>query len=173
MSSITEPQSSKGSNVGKQFLLVICSLFIVLFCSKISVYNEWLNARIFKFYSIFRNEQFVDKTDEERKASYYGTSYKVCQMVKTNLAKLGETDKIVLVEPNEYIQKTAGFSMPEPVVFYYYTGGIQSVITTSPQVNKASYFLHISAKNMELLKIKSPQELQTILLKYKSYSNSL
>jgi hypothetical protein len=79
---------------------------------------------------------------------------------------------VILFEPNSYYRDSLhiypNIRAPEPAVFYYYTG-LQGVWTNSPDVTKANFLLRISKKGAGLDTIKSPQQLQEILARYKKY----
>jgi len=80
---------------------------------------------------------------------------------------------VILFEPNSYYRDSLhiypNIRAPEPSVFYYYTG-LEGVWTNSPDVTKSNYLVRITKKGASLDTIKSQQQLQEILARYKKYS---
>jgi hypothetical protein len=58
--------------------------------------------------------------------------------------------------------------MPEPAVFYYYTG-LEGVWINSPDAVNANYLVRFTSKGVTLDLIKTPEQRQKILDFYKKF----
>jgi hypothetical protein len=93
--------------------------------------------------------------------------------VKEVVEKRKMPHAIILFEPNSYYRDSLhiydAIRAPEPAVFYYYTG-LTGVWTNSPDVKKANFIVRISkTKGVTLDDIRSPEQLQQILARFKKY----
>ena len=87
------------------------------------------------------------------------------------MAKKNIIDPVILFEPNSYYQDSLHMDLhlPEPVVFYYYTG-LRSVWTNSPAVGKATYLARIRKGEVRMEHITTPGQLQSILKRYQAFT---
>ncbi len=139
---------------------------ILLFCTP--HYNEWLNTKILQNNDVFFQMTHLDENG--RKISRYGYSYQIYMALKERMKTLG--DVTLLLPPAQYMHSRKMINevvMPEPAVFYYYTG-MKSVWVTSPDIYKANYDLDVNSKGEIIVKkIPSKNDLDTLITKYKKY----
>jgi hypothetical protein len=143
-------------------------LIIVLFFS-VTWYKEWFNKRIMTPLADF-NEQLMYMEPRERLEMRHGHSY----VVSNNIAKFLKAQKLekealVLLPPKEYIKEVkAEFPVPEPVVFYYYTG-IKAVWANSKDVEKANYVVLYQNNNLQLVAVNKDQ-LREVLKMFRQFN---
>jgi hypothetical protein len=101
----------------------------------------------------------------------YGITYTMSMKIKQVVAKKKVAHPIILFEPNGYYRDSLRIPIrvPEPAVFYYYTG-LEGVWINSPDAGKANFLLRVSKKGAVLDDIRSPEQLQKILTYYKKYT---
>jgi hypothetical protein len=160
----------------KVILLTIISILLVTIVLNAGYYNDWFQSKPVQYWSDLQKE--IDDTSSEMtiKKQRYGLAYTVSMRVKEVLEKKKVAHPVILFEPNSYYRDSlhiyATMRAPEPAVFYYYTG-LEGVWTNSPDVLKANYLVRVSKKGVSLDVIKSPQDLQQILDRYKKYPPTL
>jgi hypothetical protein len=160
----------------KVILLTIISILLVTIVLNAGYYKDWFQSKPEQYWSDLQKE--IDDTSGEMtiKKQRYGLSYTVSMRVKEVLEKKKVAHPVILFEPNSYYRDSlhilGTMRAPEPAVFYYYTG-LEGVWTNSPDVSKANYVVRVTKKGVSLDAIKSPQDLQQILDRYKKYPPTL
>lgn len=105
-------------------------------------------------------------------ASRYGISYTMSIKIKHVLEQRHVVHPIILFEPNSYYRDSLHIypkiRVPEPAVFYYYTG-LEGVWINSPDAVKANFLVRITSKGVGLDIIRTPEQRQQILAFYKKY----
>ena len=146
-------------------ILAIISFFIL------PANNRWLYGKILDK----NNNVFVQAKRlglDERKEDRFGYSY----MVYMNAIKLikNPEDAIVLFPPGDYVKSVLhvnNFVVPEPAVFYYYTG-LVSVWANSPDVERANWEVVVKRENdIVLRKITSKRHLDSMIIFFRKYLN--
>ncbi len=149
---------------------MIASILGLLIISKTERFDRWLEKFIL---SPSLSDQMEHMGVEERREYRFGNLYALCQYAKKTLdtAHTKNKENVILLPPNEYLRSiNSGFNFPEPIAFYYHTGGIKSVWTTSPNVEDANWtFLPRGQGSIVLVPI-SKEELHKLLITYKKYN---
>ena len=169
-----DPNGYKPSPFYKQALLTVVALLGIVIFYHYDIYEYWYQERAKRNFNLMLEEYGEDLSEEELKQQGWGPAYSVA----TAVAKYFEENKIknptVLLEPNEYVNKTAGFKLPEPVVFYYFTGGkVKAVWASNKGVAAAQYILYIKPQGLSIQPIRNKEELNSILNTYKPYKDQL
>ena len=155
----------------KIFLLTVVSFLLVILVLNAGYYKTWFVDKPMDYWADFQKQK--DDTADIRgiMTGRFGLPYTICMRVKDVLVQKKVKDAVVLFEPNSYYRDSLHMQLrvPEPAVFYYYTG-LKGVWTTSADVNKANYLVRVSGKGVSLDEIKSPAQLQQILSKYQKYT---
>jgi hypothetical protein len=156
----------------KGFLLSVLSLGVILLVLNFGYYQEWFRVKPLQYWSDFLKEKDDTAGENTIRTRRYGISYTISMRVLDAIRKKKMTNAVILFEPNSYYRDSLhiypNVHAPEPAVFYYYTG-LEGVWTNSPNVSKANFLLRISRKGAALDTIRSPQQLQEILARYKKY----
>jgi hypothetical protein len=166
-------QPSTGSNVFSKILLTILSILLIIIFKNIGVNKYWFE-KTGSYWEAFKEQKDAGATIEEIKRERWGASYVVSLMAKEYFEKNKIKNPVLLVEPGDYLaeNKIMNVRFPEPIVFYYYTG-LKMVWMNSKNVQEANYIAYINSGGLRIEPIKSQNELQQILLKYKQYKPSL
>lgn len=165
--------SSTGSNVFSKILLTILSIFLIVIFKNIGVNKYWFE-KTGNYWEAFKEQKDADATVEEIKRERWGAPYIISLMIKDYFEKNKIKNPVLLLEPNDYLKQSnvLGTGLPEPIVFYYYTG-VKMVWMNSKNVQEANYIAYVRGNGLSIEPIKSQEELQQILLKYKQYKPSL
>ena len=156
----------------KGFLLSIIAFLAILLVINLGYYQPWFQSKPAQYWSDFQKEIGDTSGETAIKTQRYGVTYAICLKVLNIMQKKNLAHPIILFEPNSYYRDSLhiypNVRAPEPAVFYYYTG-LEGVWTNSPNVTKANFLLRISKKGAGLDTIRSQQQLQDILARYKKY----
>lgn len=156
----------------KGFLLSIAAFVAIFLVLNLGYYHEWFQTRPVKYWTDFLKEKEDTSGELAIRSQRYGFSYTMSLKVLDVIRKKKVAHPVILFEPNSYYRESLhiypNIRVPEPSVFYYYTG-LEGVWTNSPNVNRSNYLVRITKKGATLDTIKSPQQLQEILARYKKY----
>ncbi len=147
---------------------MIASILGILIISKTERFERWLDRFIL---SPSLSDQMERTGVEERKEYRFGNLYALVQYAKKTMDTAHTKNNVILLPPNEYMRSIkSGFDFPEPLSFYYHTGGIKAVITTSPNVEDANWtFVPRGQGSVALVPI-TKEELHQLLITYKKYN---
>ena len=114
-------------------------------------------------------EQLAYMEPAERLRGRLGNSYSISLAAAENIRKKKqEKTAIVLLPPKEYIkEQQADYPVPEPAVFYYYTG-LRSKWTNSPGVDSVTHALICVGSEVRLLPLDSTTKTK-VLSVYRTY----
>jgi hypothetical protein len=156
----------------KGIILSVAAFLAIFLVLNLGYYQEWFRSKPLQYWSDFQKEKSDTLSEFAIRAERYGITYTISMRVLEAIRKKRLTHPIILMEPNSYYRDSLKIypkiHAPEPAVFYYYTG-LEGVWTNSPNAGKANFLLRVSPKGAVLDSIKSPQQLQEILARYKKY----
>ncbi len=135
-------------------------------------YNKTWFAKVAYYWNDFITQKDSDLTEEQIKEERWGPGYKISMQIKDLMAQRKVQHPVLLFEPNTYLEKTAGFKMPEPIVFYYFTG-IKAVWTNSRSVAEATHIVRFRKSRMYIDSIPSKEVLQQLITSYKAFPATL
>lgn len=166
-------QSSSGGGILPKVLLTVIAIFLFILFKNFGVNKYWF-AKVGSYWDAFQEQKSSGASTEDIRKERWGGTYLVSKMIQDYFVKNNIKDPLVLMEPNAYLkeQKIINFSMPEPIIFYYFTG-IKTVWTNSKNVKDADYVAYLTPRGVVIEPISSPAQLQQILEKYKNYTPSL
>jgi hypothetical protein len=124
----------------KLFLLSVAGIILLLGFFLLPRNREWGQKVIgyYKDYNFQKNRQSREFRMRSRFGSDYSFSKAIAAMVP---AKAGQPLPVVLVPPSAYFKKFGmRYEVPEPAVFYYYTG-CKTIAATSKEAIHADYYV--------------------------------
>ena len=121
--------------------------------------REWFNDRVIVYFNDFRTQRYQLNL-EQRKVKRWGSSYTVSMEIAGLVLKNGDLKKaIVLIPPTEYFKKrNVDYPVPEPAVFYYYTG-LKSVYINSENILEANWLVTANQGHVIVIAIKDKKGL--------------
>lgn len=151
---------------------MLCAVLTIVLIYRIPFYTHWVSSK-------FGNEadriyeQMQHLTREERMEARFGTTYAIERAVTKMLNAQNAANAIVLLPPPGFVSamkiEAGKFEVPEPAVFYYFTG-YRAVWKNSKDVYSANWALLLMQNRMLLKPIRSKQTMDTLLNIYKSYN---
>lgn len=154
--------------------LTLLSVVVIVVFFNLPFYKTWVKTRLFSEENNIAT-QFSQMSREERMINRFGNSYKVLKDLTANFHRLQTAEPVLLLPPQGFVndKKVENLLIPEPAIFYYFTG-YKAVWYDSPDVYRATLALEFASDDRIFLKrIKSPQELNQLLLQYRQYKLDL
>lgn len=152
----------------KKYVLTAVSTAIVIVFFSIPFYQNWYKNKVWIAVESIP-EQLLYMEPEERLGARLTNSYRISAAVREDLKNKGLLDSaIVLLPPQGYIDaQKFDYPVPEPAVFYYYTG-VRSKWTNSPGVENVTHALFVMKGVSKLIPV-NDTILKEILKFYEPY----
>lgn len=156
----------------KLFLFFAATAGIVMFFI-IPQNNEWLKDRIIGYYGQFPQE--ISNTGIEHRMAYrfeggYTCSKQIADFFNTRKNK---STALVLVPPTGYFeQQGIAYHVPEPAVFYYYTG-LKTLWANSTNAASANWYVHVKDGKIVIDSVTNSASLKDTLTTFKKFNISL
>lgn len=164
----------KNKLIVKEIYLLFLSLLLIFIVFNFGYYKIWFKDRILQYWESFKIEK--ENTDLEiRKINRYGNAYVISKTITSFFEQNKIKDPLVLLPPTSYFASFGiDYHVPEPAVFYYYTG----LKTIWPNANhndllKAKWFVRVDSTQLYIDMIPNQIKLDSILLTLKKYEVSL
>ncbi len=107
------------------------------------VYSYWMDVQ----------PQLKNLTVEKRMVNRFGTSYTISKTIAAQVQKMKGDSALVLLPSSAYFENYGiPYHVPEPAVFYYYTG-LKTVWPNSKEAIQANWIAGISNKNVLILPV--------------------
>ena len=131
--------------------------------------RQWFNQTIIGYWNDFLVQK--DKTGvEQRKVSRWKNSYTVSKNIALFFAgDSGRSHALILIPPSAYFtERQVKYPVPEPAVFYYYTG-IRTTWINSPEALKANWMVVADKGSFKLVRVRDKKALQDSIRVFKKY----
>ena len=147
------------------FLVSLASLFLFFLVPK---NREWLNNKPVAYWNDFRKNR--NKTDpEQRKIARWGSDYIYSKQIAGQFSKDSQANVLVLLPPSKYFtDRKINFHVPEPAVFYYYTG-LRTAWVTSEKAMQANWLVVARDKKLVCIPVTDQQMLADSIAFFKKY----
>jgi hypothetical protein len=138
--------------------VILISLFFLLPRNR-----DWMAQRILTYWNEFQHQK-AETSLEKRKAERYETSYTYSKWISNYFEKKGIKNKVVvLLPPASYFEsKGIDYPVPEPVVFYYFTG-LKTVRSIDSTAQQATWFVHAGKNTLIIDSFPNRQSLKDSL----------
>jgi len=151
------------------FLISLASLFIFFL---VPDNRDWLEKRVIAYWNDFRRNR--NKTDlEYRKKLRWDSDYVYSIQIAGHFPKDSQNKNLVLLPPSKYFtDRKINFHVPEPAVFYYYTG-LKTTWINSRQALNANWIVVVENGQLEYLPVKDNKMLTDSIASFRKYPVSL
>lgn len=156
----------------KQILLFFTAILLVAVFFMLPRNRTWMVNRAFVYWRDFTiQKKHLDP--DYRKTKRYGSDYIYSKQIADYFGRKGISEKVlVLLPPSAYFKnKGLNYHVPEPAVFYYYTG-VKTVWVNSVDAAKADWVVSFNG----IIRIDSVQNkrmIQDTIASYKKYPVAL
>jgi hypothetical protein len=166
-------QPAPRTNAFKGFILLVVSLITLLIFFGFDNNKRWLNERIIPYWEDFK-EQKLNLDIEERKMARYQSDYLFAKDITGFFEKRGIANKVlVLVPPSDFFAANGiNVHVPEPAVFYYYTG-LKTIWPNSPEAAQANWYVTTSEGRLIFDSVTDKKAFQETIAAFNKYKTSL
>ncbi|HEX6332634.1 MAG TPA: hypothetical protein VFZ78_00325 [Flavisolibacter sp.] len=134
--------------------------------------RDWFHNRILRYYgNIGRQRNHLDI--EYRKVTRWGNAYTYSKGIADFLEQKGVKETaLVALPPTSYFKANGlNYHVPEPAVFYYYTG-LKTTWVNSTQATRANWFVRVQQGQLVLDSVKASTWPDTLSM-FRKYPVSL
>ncbi len=157
----------------RAFIAALCSIaaIVLFFCAPAN--SEWLRDKIIGSLQDIKKEHTVMGI-EERMQYRFDSNYIYSKQISHLFEEKGiKNTALVLVPPTTYFAlKKMNYHVPEPVVFYYYTG-LKIVWGDNRNAADANWHVYIDNGRFTLDSVSNRQSLQDTISAYKKLGIAL
>lgn len=154
-------------------VLTFASLLLLLWFLLLPKNHTWFNQRIIGYWNDFVIQK--DSLDiEYRKVKRWGSDYtfskQIAEFLPTDYHK---NTALVLMPPSAYFRKkNVNYHVPEPAIFYYYTG-LKTTWINSSSALEANWLVAADNGSLKLVPVKDRKVLLDSINAFKKYPVSL
>ena len=161
------------AHMKKTIVLTFISIGLLYLFFQFPRNQQWFTERIVTYWNDF-NTQKNQVSIEERKKRRWGTSYTVSKQIADFFAKNHNLKTaIVLIPPSAYFkEKGVDYDVPEPAVFYYYTG-LKTTWVNSTGALKAGWMVIANDGHCQIVRVTDRKLLSDSINSFKKYPFSL
>lgn len=158
----------------RQFILFLVSAALITGFFLLKHNQSWLTERPLTYYREFP-DQLKRMKEEDRKLSRFGSHYRISRQIaadlKNQLKNTGQA--LVLVPATAYFkQYGVAYRVPEPVVFYYFTG-IKTVWPDSKNAKQANWYVSVTNGQIHVTGINNQQQLLDTIAAFNKFETTL
>lgn len=154
------------------FLLGVALVLLFLF---FSLPRNWrfFQERVVR-YSASLPYQFSHLGVEERRRVRWGSAYTLSLAIDSIFRKKGIHDQVlVLMPPSAYFRAHGlAYHVPEPAVFYYYTG-LRTTWVSSDLAYRANWYVRMQGRAMMIVPVKDPAAFRDSVEMFRKYPTEL
>lgn len=157
----------------KKLILTVASIAVLTGFFFLPANRSWLQSRIFPYYNNLPY-QWRHQSIESRKTYRWTSDYTYAKRI-TDLADsvTPGSRALVLVPPSQYFRdRGVNFHVPEPAVFYYYTG-LRTTCAHCDSANAARWYIRVQNKSLTITKVENDSSLQSLIDSLKKYKPEL
>lgn len=128
----------------KELLLSFIGIGLIIGFFTLPPYHEWMNDRIIAYYHDFtwqKNKMGITQRMTDRFEGDYTHSKEIAFFFEK---KKNKQNALVLLPPTDYFdQHGIEYHVPEPIVFYYFTG-LKTLWPNSTNATAANWYVRVS-----------------------------
>ena len=153
----------------KSIILTIAVIAILFLFFLLPRNREWFQERVVGYWKDFKHQK-NQLGLEQRKIRRWERSYTLSKRIADFIAQQQDMKKaLVLLPPASYFkEKDVRYSVPEPAVFYYYTG-LKTVWVHSADTLQVNWMVIAKNGDLEIIRVTDKKALSDSLTKFKKY----
>jgi hypothetical protein len=171
--SAKQPAPAVATSGFKAFILLVAGIIGIFIIFGLENNKLWFNERVLAYWDDFK-EQKLNLDIEERKLSRYQTDYIFAKNITAFFEKRGVADKVLVLLPSTDYFNAHGLNIhvPEPAVFYYYTG-LKTIWANSPEASQANWYITTRNGGLVFDSVTNKAALMDTIAAFKKYKISL
>lgn len=158
--------------LNKHTILLGAAIFVLALFFMLPRNKAWVTKTILPYWQDFRaQKQNLDI--EYRKIARYRSAYTFSTQIADHFGPEQRTHALVLLPPSAYFKKNGiRYQVPEPVVFYYYTG-LKTVWVNSHEAAKANWYVRAEKGRLFIDSVTDARSFADTIRAFKTYPVSL
>lgn len=150
-------------------VLTFASVLLLVWFCLLPHNRQWFNQRIIGYW----NDFLIQKNDlntEHRKIKRWEESYATSKQIADFFSREQDIDSVlVLIPPPSYFtQRKLYYPVPEPAVFYYYTG-LKTTWAKSSEASKANWLVTVDNGSLKFVHVSNRQMVLDSIDAFKKY----
>ena len=160
------------STMKKIYLLLAGIAAIALFLL-LPANKKWFKERVMQSWKSFPLQKNHMK-EADRLAYRFGSYYTISKQVAEQVTQhAGSKDVLLLVPSTAYFKQMGiNYRVPEPAVFYYFTG-LKTTWSRNADASSANLYLQVQNKKIVIKKVTAETNLPEIIASFNKYPYSL
>ena len=156
----------------KEAALLGISIFLLTVFFLLPRNQQWAR-KIFSYWQSFSYES-KHTSREERMQYRFGNDYVFSKAIADAFIRSGNYDTALVVLPPAGYFKSKGiaYNVPEPTVFYYYTG-LKTIWAASEQAIKAGWYVRANGRKLIIEQVTDRRQLQDTINMFRKSGSSL
>ncbi len=154
----------------RPLIFAVLSLLIILLFFSVDYYKVWFRDRV---YGPIQNvgDQLTYMEPHERMIGRLQNSYFISYNVAEHIRSLKkDSNALILLPPRDYTaEQGVDYSVPEPAIFYLYTG-MKSVAAINKGAENTNFAIVCNQKNVQVIEL-NDQNRPQILALFRKYKN--
>lgn len=152
----------------KKLLLAVTAIALLFGFFLLPANRQWAQ-RVIDYYNEFPSQQ-KNLSREYRMSFRFGNSYTLSKSIAGLVAhKAGSKPALVLVPSTAYFKKSGiNYEVPEPAVFYYYTG-CKTIAPASVDAIHANWYVRVEGKNIIVDSVADRKALQDTIAAFNKW----
>ncbi|HEV8285177.1 MAG TPA: hypothetical protein VGQ09_12755 [Chitinophagaceae bacterium] len=157
----------------KQLILFVFNILLITVFFILPQNRKWLNEKVFVYLKEFKKQK-EDLDLEHRKIERWRTDYIYSKAISDSLKKKSiKAASLVLLPPTNYFKHYGvDFHVPEPAVFYYYTG-VRTIWANSGKAANATWRVGVKNGKIAIDTVVNSKDLQDSITLFKKMGVSL
>lgn len=157
------------STYGKKIILLLVALFAITLFFLLPRNSAWLNKQLVQYSIDFRGEK--NKLDEvDRLSRRFGNYFTYSKNIATAIRERTGNKPVLLLFPssNYFKQRGVDYRVPEPAVFYYFTG-LHSVWPNNSNAEQANWYVRAEAGSIIIDSVSDKKQFADTLAFFRKY----
>ncbi len=163
----------KLSPFAKKLLLVFAGMVSIILFFFLPPNQDWFKNKILAYYRDLRTEK-ANLDLEHRKRYRFGSDYTYSKQIASFFEKKNNKTSALVLLPSTSYFKAYGleYHVPEPAVFYYFTG-LKTLWPNSTNAADAKWYVHASKGKIVVDSVQSRNVLLDTIAAFKKFDISL
>ena len=135
--------------------------------------KEWLDTHVPLFWHVFPYQR-TNLNLEARKRARYGRAYTCSKEITDFFDRKGMRGQVLVLVPGTlyFSARHFPYEVPEPAVFYYYTG-LKTVRPADTNAAQANWYVHVQAGKLVMDSVTNPTAFADSIRSFKKTDASL
>lgn len=153
----------------RQTILFVSSIVVIICFFLLPQNDKWLNEKVLTYWNDFKRQK-IQLDVEKRKIERYGPAYTYSKRIALFFEKKAATEHALVLLPSQkyFEEKGIRYDVPEPAVFYYYTG-LKTTWANSQMASQANWIVRLENGNIIIDSVADKRVLVDTIAAYQKF----